>query len=62
MLIKREQSLRENYAQENDKLIKENSELVSKLNRAENLVDRHERERHAEAENRVSKAQLAEVS
>jgi hypothetical protein len=54
--------MRENYAQENDKLIKENSELVSKLNRAENLVDRHERERHAEAENRVSKAQLDEVS
>ncbi|KAI6191581.1 hypothetical protein M3Y97_00243600 [Aphelenchoides bicaudatus] len=58
MLIKREQSLRENYAQENDKLTKENSELASKL---DTLADRHERERHADAENRVSKAQLAEL-
>jgi hypothetical protein len=62
MLIKREQSMRENYAQENDKLVKENSELATRLNRAESLVDRHERERHADAENRVSKAQLAEVA
>jgi hypothetical protein len=47
MLIKREQSMRDNYAQENDRLIKENSELASQLNKQERDT---------------SKAQIAEVN
>lgn len=43
MLIKREQSMRDNYAQENDRLIKENSELASKLNRIELQADKKEK-------------------
>lgn len=61
MSSKREQAARESYIQENDRLGKENSEILSKLKKAESLIERYEREKHAEAENRMSKAQLEEV-
>jgi chromosome segregation ATPase len=58
LLMKREQSTREQYSQENGKLIKENSELTSRLNRAERLAEQQERDRPSRAE----KAKLAEVT
>ncbi|KAI6173384.1 hypothetical protein M3Y98_01075400 [Aphelenchoides besseyi] len=62
-LMKREQSIRESYVDENAKLTKENSDLTAKLSRCERVIERQDRELKSQTESAAdrSRTEIAEL-